>query len=236
MPRPKLIITADDYGMSPRFNQGMLEAARSGLVTGISVMIKRKYIRKAELLTLGISLGLHLELENSSSYREIISQIERFKKCFGRLPVYLDGHQHKHVTLGNIDRVIRAAQRYGLPIRSRLPTDRAHLLQNGIATPSRFVSWHPERLSVLEERLLAPRSLPVSELVVHPGYFDKRCRYTYNQEREAELAFLKSEDFRKLIRPFQLIRYTDITDSARDVRTTAPEKSKKRVRHQIVGS
>ncbi len=210
MPQPKLIITADDYGMSPRFNQGMLEVARAGLITGISVMVKRKYIRKTDLLTLGISLGLHLELENSSSYREIVSQIERFKKRFGELPAYLDGHQHTHVTPDNIDRVIRAARHYGLPIRSRLPTDRAYLLQNGIATPSHFVSWHPERLSVLEERLIASCSFPVSELVVHPGYFDTRCQYTYNQEREAELAFLRSEDFQKLIRPFRLVRYVDM--------------------------
>lgn len=139
MSRPKLIITADDYGMSPRFNQGMLEMAQAGLITGISVMIKRKYIRKAELLALGSALGLHLELENSSSYREIVSQIERFKKRFRRLPAYLDGHQHRHVTPDNIDRVIRAARHYDLPVRSRLPADRLHLQQGGVATPSHFV-------------------------------------------------------------------------------------------------
>lgn len=212
MSRPKLIITADDYGMSPRFNQGMLEMARTGLVTGISVMIKRKYIRKAELLALDTALGLHLELENSSSYQEITSQIERFKKRLGRLPAYLDGHQHKHVTSGNIARVLRAAWHYGLPVRSRLPTDRAQLEQNGIATPSHFISWHPARLLVLKGRLRESRSLPISELVTHPGYFDRRCPYPYNQEREVELAILRSKDFQKLIRPFQLIRYTELTD------------------------
>jgi predicted glycoside hydrolase/deacetylase ChbG (UPF0249 family) len=218
MSRPELIITADDYGMSPRFNQGILEAARTGLITGISIMIKRKYIRRAELLALDIALGLHLEFENPSSYRGIISQIEQFKKRFGRLPAYLDGHQHRHVTPDNIDRVIRVAQRYGLPIRSQRPTDRAHLLRNGVVTPTHFVSWHPKRLSVLEERLLASRSFPITELVTHPGYFDKRCAYPYNQEREAELAFLRSGDFQKLIRPFQLIRYTDLTDTYLHVR------------------
>lgn len=47
----------------------MLEVARAGLITGISVIIKREHIRKAELLTLDVALGLHLELENSSSYQ-----------------------------------------------------------------------------------------------------------------------------------------------------------------------
>lgn len=236
MSRPELIITADDYGISPRFNQGVLEVARAGIITGISVMIKRKYVRKTELLALDIALGLHLELESSSSYREIISQIKRFKKRFGRLPAYLDGHQHKHVTPDNIDRVIRAARRYGLPIRSRLPTDRTHLLCSGIVTPNHFVSWHPKRIPVLKERLLASHSFLVTELVTHPGYFDKRCTYPYNQEREGELTFLRSGAFQKLIRPFQLIRYTDLTDSVRDVRTITQAKTEKRVRHQTVGT
>lgn len=220
MSRPKLIITADDYGMSPRFNQGMLEMARAGLITGISVMIKRKYIRKAELLALDIALGLHLELENASSYREIASQIERFKKRLGKLPTYLDGHQHKHVTPDNINRVIRAARHYGLPVRSRLPADRIHLKKSGVATPDNFISWHPSRLTVLTERVQQTKTLPVSELVVHPGYPDKNCSYPYNRERADELEFLRSSHFRKLIRDFELVSYTDITNETRHVRKT----------------
>ena len=220
MARPKLIITADDYGMSSRFNQGMLEAARAGLITSISVMIKRKYIRKSELLNLAVSLGLHLELKPSSSYREITSQIARFKKRFGRLPDYLDGHQHQHVTPENIDRVIRAAKHYHLAIRSRLPADRLTLKQSGASTPDNFVSWHPERLPVLAERLQKSRAFDISELVVHPGYYDARCSYGYNQEREAELAFVQSARFQELIQPFQLVGYTYLHDSSHYVRAT----------------
>lgn len=230
MARPKLIITADDYGMSPRFNQGMLEAARAGLITGISIMIKRKYIRKAELLTLGISLGLHLELESSSSYREIISQIERFKKRFGRLPAYLDGHQHKHVAPKNIDHVTRAAKYYDLPVRSRLSDDRLILRRSDINTPDNFVSWHPERLAVLAERLHKSRAFSISELVVHPGYYDVRCSYGYNQEREAELAFLRSPDFQELIQPFRLVGYTYLNDSTHYVRATGTTAARKKDR------
>lgn len=35
----KIIITADDYGMSQRFNAGILELAQNGTVTSISVMM-----------------------------------------------------------------------------------------------------------------------------------------------------------------------------------------------------
>lgn len=230
MSRPKLIITADDYGMSSRFNQGILEAARAGLITSISVMIKRKYIRKSELLNLPASLGLHLELEPSSPYREITAQIERFKKRLGRPPAYLDGHQHQHVTPENIDRVIRAAIHYHLPVRSRLLTDRLVLKHGGVSTPDNFVSWHPARLPVLAERLDKSRALPISELVVHPGYYDARCLYPYNQEREAELAFLRSPNFQELIQPFRLVGYTYLNDSAHYVRAAGTTATRKKDR------
>lgn len=216
MARPKLIITADDYGMSPRFNQGMLEAARAGLVTSISVMIKRKYIRKSELLNLAVSLGLHLELKPSSSYREITSQIARFKKRFDRLPDYLDGHQHQHITPENIGHVIRAAQRYQLPVRSRLLEDRNMLRQGNVVTPDNFISWHPDRLAVLTKRLRETKIFPISELVVHPGYFDPHCRYKYNQERGVELVFLKSERFARLTKGFSLLSYENCFRSIED--------------------
>ncbi len=216
MARPKLIITADDYGMSPRFNQGMLEAARAGLVTSISVMIKRKYIRKSELLNLAVSLGLHLELKPSSSYREITLQIARFKKRFGRLPDYLDGHQHRHIAPGNIAQVIRAAQRYQLPVRSRLSEDRDMLRRENVVTPDNFISWHPDRLAVLTKRLRETKIFPISELVVHPGYFDPHCQYGYNQERGAELAFLKSGSFTRLIKEFSLLSYKNYFRSIED--------------------
>ncbi len=230
MSRPKLIITADDYGMSPRFNQGMIEAAHAGLITSISVMIKRKYIRKSELLNLAVSLGLHLELKPSSSYQEIKSQIERFKKRLGQFPAYLDGHQHQHITPENIGRVIRAAKRYHLPIRSRLLADRLVLRRGEVSTPDNFVSWHPERLPVLTERLDKSRVFPVSELVVHPGYHDARCSYAYNQEREAELAFLRSPNFQELIRPFRLVGYTYLNDSSHYVRAASTTAARKKDR------
>lgn len=127
MPHPRLIITADDYGMSSKFNCGILEMARAGLITGISVMVKRKYIRKSDLLALDIPLGLHLELKTSSTNRDITTQIERFKNRFGMLPAYLDGHQHKHLLPDNLNQVVRVAKCYRLPIRSRLPADRTFL-------------------------------------------------------------------------------------------------------------
>ncbi|TXH05379.1 MAG: ChbG/HpnK family deacetylase [Candidatus Moraniibacteriota bacterium] len=204
---PKLIITADDYGMSPLFNYGIEELASLGLITGVSVMVKRSYIEPAKLKSLSTTLGLHLELEETSTAEEMQTQIKSFQAMFGQLPAYLDGHQHKHLTPENLPRIVAVAKKLGLPVRSRNSEDRARLKTAGILTPDNFISWHPDRLHVLQERLGTATKFSVSELVVHPGYFDPACDYPYNQEREAELQLLKSSQFRTFISRFTLTSY-----------------------------
>lgn len=210
MPWPKLIITADDYGMSPLFNRGIGELARVKLITGISVMVKRPFIEATKLNFLNLPLGLHLELEELSSYEEIESQIIAFRDIFGMLPTYLDGHRHQHLSVGNFPLIIEAARKFLLPVRSRFQEDRQILREQFIVTPDNFVSWHPTRTAILAERLRAAQTFSVSELVVHPGYFDPACDYPYNREREAELTFLKSPSFQELITPFELASYPAI--------------------------
>ncbi|TXG77165.1 ChbG/HpnK family deacetylase [Candidatus Dojkabacteria bacterium] len=210
MTAPKLIITADDYGMSPLFNRGIEELASLGLITGISVMIKRPFVYPEKLRSLKISLGLHLELEPVAKKEDIVYQITLFQEKFGRLPVYLDGHQHQHLTAENLPLILAVAKKYQLPVRSRFSEDREKLRLAAIATPDTFISWHPTRIPTLEERMKQALQFPVSELVVHPGYFDPRCDYPYNQEREAELGFLQSSSFQEMITPFVLTNFTAI--------------------------
>lgn len=210
---PKLIITADDWGLSPEFNQGIIETARAGVTTGISIMIRRSFVDEDALLQIQnekLALGLHLELEGNSPESEIFSQIEEFQKRLEQLPDYLDGHQHHHLSERFLSYTIAAAKQYDLPVRSRYPEDRITLQEAGIRTPDNFISWHPSRLSVLEERIETAKQFSLSELVVHPGYFDPNCDYPYNHKREMELSFLKSEKFQQLITDFQRIPYTEV--------------------------
>ena len=46
----RLIITADDYGLSPSFNKGILELARKNIISSVSVMIKKKFVFPADFL------------------------------------------------------------------------------------------------------------------------------------------------------------------------------------------
>lgn len=211
MSSPKLIITADDYGMSPRFNQGILDLTREHIVTGISVMILRKYIRAQELLALQVPLGLHLEFKKNALEKDIHVQIIRFQKRFGILPAYLDGHQHQHLAPGNLERVLHVAKKYKLPVRSRLPEERSLFKRHRVGSPDYFISWHPSRIAVLKKKLQEAQNFTISELVVHPGYYDKNCAYPYNQQREEEIHFLRSPRFKKLLQSFQLAQYPNLS-------------------------
>lgn len=206
----KLIVNADDYGLGKLFNAGIIELAQAGIVTSISVMIKRQPVEVKELLSLkNVSIGLHLELGNNSEAREIENQIELFSEKFGKLPSHLDGHQHCHLTADNIENVISVAKKYNLPVRSKSIVDRLLLTKNQLKTPDNFISWHPKRakemLSALENE-----TARVCELVCHPGYYDKNADVLYNESREKELEFLKSDAFENISKKFEKISYNEI--------------------------
>jgi len=205
----KIIINADDYGLSPLFNKGILDLIEKGIVTSTTIMIKRKYVRPSIFKKFkDISIGLHLELEEKDTLKEIQKQIDLFVKKFKKLPSHLDGHHHLHLTKENIPKIIKIAKKYSLAVRSYKNKDQKILKKNGIKTLDAFVSWHPERIGKLKEKIRKVKGKKV-ELVCHPGYYDSRSTYPYNKQREQELKFLKSSAFKKMIKKFKLIKYAE---------------------------
>lgn len=120
-----LIINADDIGMHPAIDAGVIELARQGIVTSASVMSLGRPTRAAidALHGAGVDLGLHLDFTSamaqaayhqaatlpgliaaawSRSLRQerlrtmIAGQLERFCQLTGRPPVFVDGHEHVH--------------------------------------------------------------------------------------------------------------------------------------------
>src|SRR5215212_4037563 len=103
--RCALIITADDYGYSPRYDEGIVEAAGAGAVDSVSVMVTREPLNPGPLLATGVEVGLHLELpeeltagpragpgERDAALRGLRDQLEQFESSMGQPPAYLDGH------------------------------------------------------------------------------------------------------------------------------------------------
>lgn len=207
MTKKKIIINADDYGLSKKFNSGILELIEKGIVTSTTVMVNKPFIKPKDLLKQkNISIGLHLELILDTPEKAIRDQLEKFRKMFGVPPSHLDGHRYYHLLPGNFLKVLKIAKKFKLPVRSASSADRKVMKDLGIKTPNRFVSWHPDRKDKLLKDLGETKD-EITELLCHPGYFDTKSKTSYNRQRERELRILKGKQFRNLIRRFDLITY-----------------------------
>ena len=205
-----LIVTADDYGYSPRYDRGILEAAREGAVDAVSAMVWGPAFDPGPLAENGVEVGLHLELppqvtrpwgargfERRVAGWALDAQLERFAAMFGRQPAYLDGHHHCHACSGEAAAVVAmAARERGVPVRSVAPGHRSLLRRARVATPDLLVGRTDPGAPVMPEELRdaieGTGELPpgVTEWMVHPGYADPASGSSYDAEREEDLDLL----------------------------------------------
>lgn len=204
-----LIITADDFGLCRAYDDGMLEAAESGLVDAVSAMVSRAP-DPAPLLATDVEIGLHLELEagpggraGERERREAVAAIERqielFGELFGMAPRHIDGHHHCHARAGLGVVVANAAARIGAAVRSVDARHRRLLRCRGIATPDLLIGRLSESEPLppleLDDEALAESSATV-EWVVHPGRPDRRCGSRYDRGRGEDLDLLQGLELR----------------------------------------
>ena len=171
-----LIISADDYGYSPAYDDGILEAARAGAVDAVSAMVRRRPLEPTPLLLSGVEVGLHLELEADAARTSVLLQLEVFEDAFGRPPAFLDGHHHSHAAAGIAMTVGQVAAERGIPVRSVDESHRRLLRRLGVATPDllvgRLAESEPAMPTELEAVMMGERapSAGVVEWMVHPGH------------------------------------------------------------------
>ena len=174
-----LIITADDFGYHPRYDAGILAAARADALDAVSVMAGRIDALPADLAEMGVALGVHLEPGEPEA------QIERFRAVVGRGPDYLDGHHHCHATQA----VTSLAARLDLPVRSVDAAHRRALQGAGVRTPDLLIGRLDEAEPLPPPELL---DLPDgwTEWMVHPGYAAGSGVSSYDAGREEDLEAL----------------------------------------------
>ncbi len=142
--RRRLVINADDLGLSPEVNAGIVEALRRGCVSDTSVLMGAPFADEAvrELRRLGIThAGVHVDLDEvlgwSSPGREIIPrtalvrmlgqrsfmrrceerarrQVEAFLSS-GLEVTHIDTHHHVHGFLPVFELVVSLAKEYRVP-------------------------------------------------------------------------------------------------------------------------
>ena len=145
-PAAKLVITADDWGYWPSYNQGILEAIDRGMIDSVSAMVEREYCSRDPLLERGVEVGLHLEFEGrwgsrsgNAARRALEVQLDRFSRQFGFWPSYIDGHHHCHARPEMVSHVADLALQLGIPVRSVSAKHRQLLRERGILTQDHLI-------------------------------------------------------------------------------------------------
>ena len=206
----RLIVNADDFGLSEGTNRGIIESHERGIVTSASLMVRQPAVTSAVAYAKShpsLTLGLHLDLGEwewrdsawSQTYHvvptddaaavasEIETQLQTFHRLMGRAPTHIDSHQHVHQHDPVRSPALALASRLGVPLRG---------LSEAVAFCGDFyghgakASSFPEGISVTNLlRLL--RDLPpgITELSCHPG-LDGDLRSCYCLERLVEVRTL----------------------------------------------
>lgn len=206
----RLIVNADDLGLSPGVNRGIAQAHEHGIVTSASLMVRAGHAAEAAAYARAhpeLSVGLHVDLgewrytgahwvaayevvptdDATAVGAEVAAQIERFSALTGRMPTHLDAHQHAHREEPARTIVLEHAARLGVPVRGLTPGLRyegGFYGQSGRGEP-----W-PEGISPEALRALL-RALPpgATELGCHPALGDDSGS-SYSAERDVETATL----------------------------------------------
>jgi predicted glycoside hydrolase/deacetylase ChbG (UPF0249 family) len=188
-----LVITADDYGYWPSYNEGILAAVEAGAVDAVSVMTEREHCDPEPLIELGVEVGLHVEFEGRHGARSgaparssLRVQLDRFTDLFRHWPAFLNGHHHCHARPELATPVLQLAEQIGIPVRSVSRDHRQWLSERGVKTPDALIgrTTTTEPPEPPELRELGPG---ITEWMVHPGYPDAESGSTYDIARREDL-------------------------------------------------
>lgn len=139
--RKHLIVNADDFGLSPGVNQGIIKAHEEGIVTSASLMVRWPAAADAAAYARAhpqLSVGLHIDLcewafandawrpayevvatdDAAAVAEEVERQLKSFRRLLDRNPTHLDSHQHVHRTEPARSIVMREARKLGVVLRS----------------------------------------------------------------------------------------------------------------------
>jgi predicted glycoside hydrolase/deacetylase ChbG (UPF0249 family) len=208
-PRRRLIVNADDFGLSSGVNRGISRAHEQGLVTSASLMVRWPAAAEAAAYSRehpGLSLGLHCDLgewacrdtawvavyevvplhQPTAVREELERQLAAFRRLAGRSPTHLDSHQHVHRKEPARSILVDLGRTLGIPVRhySGVHYCGDFYGQGADGTP------YPEILSVEGfRRILASLPAGLTELACHPGE-DGQLDTMYCQERSREVDVL----------------------------------------------
>lgn len=240
----RLIVNADDFGISPGVNRGIIEAHARGIVTSTSAMTRWPAAEQAAQLARaypGLGIGLHVDLgewiyrhaewqplyqvirtdDPCAVEREIRWQLQRFRELFGRDPDHLDSHQHAHreeparSILIALGRELRVAVRHFSPVR----------YVGDFYGQNDTGQSFPELIGVTAlQRILERLPEGICELCCHPAATSD-LQTMYGAERLQELQTLTSAQARSAVAQSH-IRLCSYSDVSAELRQTWPAEAR----------
>lgn len=221
-----LIVNADDVGLCPEVDAGVLETVRAGAVTAASIFVNPPHRADVEsFLDAGVSLCLHWNLnhgrpvsgapsfadalEPDEAERELRAQLDLFHRLTGREPAQLNFHKHLHARDDRVLQIgIAVALERGIPLRAVNPAMRDLLRRRGVRTTDFFIGdtrpapyWTVARM----REILPAVAEGATELMCHPGRGVKPIAgLRYLAERDAEREALASAEGLSLLADFNL--------------------------------
>jgi predicted glycoside hydrolase/deacetylase ChbG (UPF0249 family) len=143
-PGRRVIVNADDFGLSPGVDAGIERAFLDGIVTSASLLVHASHAAEAVRFWRGhpeLSLGLHVDLgewtlehrewtpvyvrvsldDEQAVRREANRQLEQFRALTGVTPTHIDSHQHVHRQEPVRSVVVAMADALGVPLRHSSP-------------------------------------------------------------------------------------------------------------------
>lgn len=219
-----LIVNADDFGLSPGVNDGIIKAAEEGILTSASLMVRQPAALAAASYAQQhpkLSVGLHLDFgewvfqrdewvplysvvptqDAAAVADEVCRQLSQFQKLMNQPPTHIDSHQHVHREEPARSIVRMLAEQLAVPVREQTP---------GISYCGDFYGQGgqgepmPELLSTgALKTILASLPAGITELGCHPGY-DDGLATAYRVERALEVKTLCSPEIREVLAELQI--------------------------------
>jgi predicted glycoside hydrolase/deacetylase ChbG (UPF0249 family) len=206
----QLIVNADDFGLSPGINRGIIAAHRNGIVTSASLMVRWPAAADAVAQASAnprLGLGLHLDLgewalrhgtwvpiyevvplkDSAALAEEVDRQLAAFRQLTGANPTHIDSHQHVHRAEPVRSVVCTVARAMSIPVRHFTPD--LHYCSDFYGQTNTGAPLH-EAISVAG--LLAALSrlaAGITELSCHPGD-EPDTDSAYGTQRAVELKTL----------------------------------------------
>lgn len=191
----RIVLCADDYGLSPGVSRGIRELLEARRLSATSCMVVfPEFAEDGPLLKPFVGradIGLHFTLTENCSLarvaaqmhlrppplslivRKLEEQIAKFTDAIGNAPDYIDGHQHVQLLPVVREAVVHVARRIGAWVRvASEPINRAMW-----SRPAPLESWYLGRASRRLERLARQSGVTTNRGFRGPRNFHERAPF-----------------------------------------------------------